>query len=435
MRVLKVLICIVFLFSFSNGGEGEGGNKSNAMEKIKSFLPTVTESAGLANAVNVYLKMSDWVRAVSAVIRSMKGAVQDIRNAKSAVEDIIQTAQSMKNFRFNNMDTWATTVANARLIVGPQTSAVLRQFGCFEAHSVGGVKDFIGDIEKIQGFDITDPKNSKRRLISQKFSPDDNASYLQSVIDTMQNASDRIKRFQAVRAELVMDSQEVAQKLSDSRLSNEHRTWSDSLLHIERRIRRIDKKIVIQENIREGRDFTTKMDTIISDCKELMAANMKRTDEIYVAVLKFEDGAADMIAAVDRVQGNKIGGMPKSPVSFLADNDTAKSRSSDIAKNVYDNTDPDKVPKPKESKKFGDDNFGAMDKKDVSTQDIVQLRGQINLYLLKQERILRDIDAMKANTLAYMMIVDGSNRSSNLAAYDALKVYARYYKETLEEME
>jgi hypothetical protein len=70
-----------------------------------------------------------------------------------------------------------------------------------------------------------------------------------------------------------------------------------------------------------------------------------------------------------------------------------------------------------------------MDKKDVNTQDIVQLRCQVNLYLLKQERILRDIEAMKANAFAYIMIVDGNNRSANLAAFDALKLYSTYYKD------
>jgi len=446
MRILKILICFV-LFSFVVYGEEA---KSKAMEKIKLFMPTVTESAGLANAVNVYLKVSDWVRATAAVVKSMKSAIQDIRDARAAIDDIIHTAQAMKNFRFNNMDTWASTVANARVIVGPQTSAVLRAFECFEAHTIGdtlggGVLGFIGDIKNIKEFDIKDPKNAKRRLISQTFSPDDNASYLNSVIDTMKNSTDKKNRFLAIRAELVKDSQVVAQTLRGNLSPLNRKTYSDSLLHIERRIRRIDKKITIQENIKEGLDFTTKADTIIADCKELMAANMSRIDEIFKSVLKFEDGAADMMEAVSRLQGNKISGVPKSQISISIDGykhdsssmvvgeEKEKDWSSITTKDgvsIYNDTDPDRAPIPKNNVALNADIFGDMDKKDVNTQDIVQLRCQINLYLLKQEKILRDIEAMKANTLAYLMIVDGNNRSASLAAYDALKLYATYYSDS-----
>lgn len=438
MRTLKILVCIALFSSFVNG------DGSKAMEKIKLFLPTVTESAGLANAVNVYLKISDWVRATAAVIKSMKGAIQDIRDARAAIDDIIRTAESMKDFRFNNMDTWASTVANARLIVGPQTSAVLREFGCFEAHAIGdasggGVLGFIEDIKKIKQFDIR--KDEKRRLINRTFSPqDDDASYLSSVIDTLKNATDKINRLLETRAELAKDSQVVEQKLKGKLTMSDKEKYEDSLLHIERRIRRIDKKIIIQENIREGRDFTTKKDTIIADCKELMAANMSRTDEIFEAVLKFEDGAADMMDAVIRLQGNKISGMPKFEVNIegynhgnsgmIVGEEKGKDWNRIITKDsvkIFDDVDPDKAPIPKEGSGFSADIFGDMDKKDVNTQDIVQLRCQINLYLLKQEKILRDIEAMKTNALAYLMIVDGNNRSADLAAYDALKLYATYY--------
>ena len=69
-----ILFCITSIFA------------SQAMDKIKRFLPTVTESAGLANAINVYMKVSDWVRATNAVVSGMRGAVQDIRNAKTPID-------------------------------------------------------------------------------------------------------------------------------------------------------------------------------------------------------------------------------------------------------------------------------------------------------------------------------------------------------------
>jgi hypothetical protein len=427
--------------------------ESNAMSKVKKFLPTVTESATLANAVNVYIKISDWIRATNKVISGMRNSIQDVRNAKHAVEEIIQTAKEMKSFSIYDMDTWAMVVFNSKVIVGPLTDRTLRGMGNFEVHSVGGIKGYISDLSKISEFDIRDIKNEKRRLIVREFSPESDESYLDELLDELYDdendySEERVQKkkrenLQKQKSKLEFNKEQVQIDLSHSYYPEEIQMNKDSLAAIERRIKQIEKKLLIHQNMEDGIfSYASRADTIIHDAKELMSVNLVETEVIYSMIYELDEQAAALMENIDRLVKNKISSMPKAKTEnynsesiTLTETDfnrAQKVNSGGDSKQIYGDH-PDQAPYPKldpTAKSNKDYSFGAMDKAEINTQDIIQLRCQINLVLLKQEKLLRDIEAMKANTFAYIMIIDGFNRNENLVIYDALKTYATYYKKT-----
>ena len=428
MRLLKSFCLIVLLSSAVFA-------QSKVMDKIKGFFPTVTESAGLANAVNVYMKISDWVRATSAVVRNMRGAVNDVRRAKSAVEDIISTAQAMKNFDLYNMDSWALTVDNAKLIVGLHTGSVLRSLGNFDQHAVGGVLDFMGSAGKIRDFDIRDEKNARRRLISREFSPSDDEAFIDGFFEEMQGENGRERRIELLRQairELSLEKAIVEAKAKDAPTPETKRVLYDAVRQIDVRINRIEKKILIQDGIRDGIIFAMRSDTIISDAKELMSLNLIEVERIHAMTRTINEHAAGIMNDIYRLAQNKI----STPQKDTFDDPGAQNLSADNFSRITDGRGnsifgdhPNQAPTPSQRNEAQAYRFGEMDKAEVNTQDIIQTRNQINLILLRQETILRNIDAMKANTLAYLLIIDGHKRSASLARYDAMRVHARRYQE------
>jgi hypothetical protein len=424
---LKNLILVLFLYSMLLASE--------TIDRVKGFLPTVTESATLANMVNVYMKISDWVRATNAVVKGMRSAIDDVRSAKYAVEDIIATAQAMKEFNLYDMDSWATTVWNAKMIVGPYTTIILNEMGDFSAHAIGGVNDYIGELDNVSNFDIRDKKNAKRRLISREFSPEDDESYLEGMFSQIKSEDNKYALLEQQKANLEVQREEVKVAIDRMYLSSQKEILQDSLKHIDRRINRIEKKIIIQKSIADGLSYTVKLDTIVSDAKELMSGNMIQTEIIFGMLGQLDEQAAELMndirrLAEDKISGSAKGGDVKAYAEMTGDIFSVKDKNEN---SIY-GEHPNQAPKPQSSGKSTPYSFGEMDKAEVNTQDVIQTRNQINLILLRQEKYLRDIEAMKANSMAYLMLIDGSNRSKKLAAKDAVKLYSRYHSEIAGEL-
>ena len=423
-KMIKNICCILISCSLLFAQQSE------TMGRIAGFMPTVTESAGLASAVNVYMKIADWVRATNTVVRSMRGAVQDIRNAKRAVESIITTAKEMRNISLYCMDTWATTVDNAKMIVGPHTSSILRSMGAFEMHAVGGVRDYMKALNELSEFEIREEKNKRRRLINREFSPQDDLSHLADVFANLREGEERIRQIDIEIALLEIERDEIQAKLSRSNLPEERRQLNEELRLTNRRITRLERKKVIQRNIADGVTHTVRTDSIVIDAREIMAANLMEVERIFFMVRRFEEQAKDLMTDISRLTNNNAPSRPRQSHSSVAMNEPVgiESLKREDGRSIFGNC-PNQAPIPVQSTNSQSYRFGNKDRAEVNTHDIIQLRNQINLVLLRQEMHLRDIAAMKTNSLAYILLIDGSNRGSNLAAYDALKVFSHRLSE------
>jgi hypothetical protein len=424
MRKIKILFLFIFMFSTIFASE--------AMNRIQGFMPTVTESAGLANAVNVYMKIADWVRATNAVVRNMRGAVNDIRRARQAVEDIISTAQAMRNFSFYDMDTWAMTVDNSKLIVGLHTNTILRSMGNFELHAIGGVRDFMNAHDSIMGFDIRDEQNRRRRLITQTLSPSSDESYISGIFDEIRDRDHRIQLLEQTRLNLLNEARSVNQQVQSlPQISEERRQLEAELRQLNRRISRIDGKIRVQRAFADSTIFAIRADTIIADAKDVMSQNLMEVERIHSMTRLFYEHAAEMINTLERLARNNISAEASGRTSISASESDNFSRVQDSQGNSIFGDHPNQAPTPNREQATSaiPRAFGAMDRAEVNTQDVIQARNQINLILLRQEQILRNIDVMKANAFAYLMIIDGHNRSADLMLYDAMTVFAHRHRD------
>jgi len=418
----KVLFFVVIMVSFLSASE--------TMNRIKGFLPTVTEGSTLANVINVYMKIGDWVRATNAVVKGMRNAINDVRRAKQSVEDIITTAKAMKDFNFYDMDSWAVTVNNAILIVGPYTSTILNSMGNFKTHTVDGVNDYIGALENINEFDIRDEKNRRRRIVTRAFAPQSDEAYIGDVVSDEDKYAllEEQKRFLETERLLVRTRLDGAVSSSDSS------KLLDTLSYIDSRIHRIDKKLIIRSGITLGLIHASQTDTIVSDINSLLASNMVQIDIIHQMVSQFSEQGGDLMNDVRRLAEDKITGSGKDmDVSdYVSTTQGIFGVKNNQGNSIYGDH-PNQAPVPQSSGSSAQYSFGEMDKAEVNTQDIIQTRNQINLILLRQEKYLRDIEAMKTNTLAYLLLIDGKNKSGKLAAVDANKFHAiryeRYFKE------
>lgn len=407
MRFTFVLIVFCLVFPLSSA-------ESKILKKLGKFMPTVTESATLANMTNAYMKVADWVRATNKVVGNIRSAVADISATKDAVESIVNTARQMKEFDLYDMDSWASTVGNIHYIAGSQVSRVLHHVGMFEIHAIDGVMQYREDLDSISAFDIRDAQQGRRRILSTVMTP---GSY-----STVFRGSGKTRK-EVMESEItnLENKKSAIIEKSTNATKFERRRLVDSLAIIERDIARLDRKIIILDGY--SLRPPSKMDSIMYDAQELMAVNLVEAEVMYDMVTDFTEYAAEIGASIDRIKNNDV---PSGKKSGSTPNEDYSEDLKDIE---YYGDHPNQAPIPERSEdSAGDEEFGDMDKKDANTQDIISVRNAANLALLKQERILRDIEAMKANTLAYYLIVDGYKRSDKVAIVDALKFNSMKWK-------
>jgi hypothetical protein len=425
MEQLKKILVILLLLTAQTFSESKAGGV------IAKFMPTVTETATLANVVNVFLKVADWVSATSKVVGNVKSSVNDIRNAKNAIEDIVQTAKSMKDFNLYDMDSWAATVDKMQYIAGPKTSEFLTSLAFFEVHAIDGIADYIEANRDIQNFNIRDEANKHRRLIRENFAPDEEP---ESFFDEIMTTADMVKILESDNNNFSNMIISMENRLENDFISPEKkRELQDSVSIMKRKIGRNNRKIAIKKHSLSG-DKKNPADSIFSDAQEMMAYNLVEAKTIYSMVQHFANYTAELHTAMERIKKNQLPSGQNSYLEYIEEDysEALKTgvRDETNNRNIYgdkeNNADfPNQAPTPKKSEKSADDySFGDYDKKEVTTQDVLSLRNAINYTLLRQERLLADIEGMKGNTFAYLLIIDGYNRSSELAQIDALKFHA-----------
>lgn len=388
--------------------------KSEILGKVGKFMPTVTESATLGNMVNVYMKISDWVRATNTVVKSMRSSVNDIRLAKETIEGIVTTVQSMKEFSLYDMDSWANTVDKMEYVVGTQTNKVAYHLGMFEMHTLGASVNYFDRLKAISQYDIRENQQIKRANIQRAFGPGghSNTSLMILGVTEPEYLDNEIKKLEDIKLNL-------ARRINSSSFTSK-RILEDSLIMVDADIVRYKRKRRILKL--NGKAPTTKIDSIMMDAQEMMAVNLTEVDVIQSMTQKIGEYSIELLGGLDRIRNNNL---PTSPNSMYSEND-GDDMSTDFQQIENYGDHPNQAPTPELSEDGKSGTFATteMSKKSVTTQDVISIRNAANFTLLKQERLLRDIEAMKTNTLAYIVLIEGWKRNKHEYARDVEKFHA-----------
>jgi len=429
MKLKKIVLILFFVFFvriFAGGAAGVVGN----------FLPTVMESATLANIVNVFMKVSDWMTATGKVVSSVKQSVNYIKDAKDAVENIVQTAKSVKTMDFYNTDSWAEMIANANIISNnPYQNNILNSLGMFEIYAMDGISGFTDSYLDMKNLKIEEIVNNNRQIIKEIFTPNDEpANFLEDITTggktPKESYSESIYNLSKIQNNL-------AKQLSNPTLSyDEKRKLQESFSQVNKKMLRIRQKITIMKE-QPTPTNPSHSDSIFIDVEQMMVQNLIQTKAIYTMVNEFSDYTAEMRYALERLKNNQISSIPKGDRDLISDysqyaKDMSEIEDEDNDRKTYGDK-PNQAPIPEfdEEKSSKDYSFGDMDKAETNTQDIISLRNAINYTLLKQERMLRDIEAMKTNSMAYLLIIDGIGKSEELAHLDILKINSTAFKKAI----
>jgi hypothetical protein len=144
----------------------------------------------------------------------------------------------------------------------------------------------------------------------------------------------------------------------------------------------------------------TKLDTILSESSDMIAANLTEIQLATQKINDMEDNALSLVDSYDKLKGGNISTNAKSTIT---------KANVDIDLNKYDATDPDKVPVPPEPEKSTPK---SIQKKEVSNEDVQNMQNGISLLILKQESLMRDIEVMKANTMAFILSLEAYKQNN-----------------------
>jgi hypothetical protein len=167
------------------------------------------------------------------------------------------------------------------------------------------------------------------------------------------------------------------------------------------RIKSLQQAIQTIDSDNQADIHTTKLDTILEESSDMIATNLTEIQLTAQKIKDMEEKAMSLVDSYEKLKGGNISTNVKPVITKANVN---------IDLNKYDATDPDKVPVPPSPEKADPK---SVQKKQVGNEDIQNMQNGISLLLFKQEALMRDLEIMKANTMAFILSLE-SYKQNNL---------------------
>lgn len=377
----KIKIFIFILVFWTSGFCAE----SKILNYLGKFLPNFTEVAFVTNIVNVYLQVSAFVRETNKLLKSVKETQQEWNHLTSQLNDLYGTLKSLRDVNLYDMDSWAQTLDRGEIMLRYDIKDVMQTFNMIEYYSLDATESYVQHISDLSSY--SKAMEQKKQIVKKYFLSEEYQIALYNFGNTMASYQQATKATLEgmLESELVYQASEKdPQKLDDSK--QRMITYQEAIQKIE---------------LSSMKDIhTIKLDTILEESSDLIAANLT---EIQLAGQKIQDlqeKALSLVDSYDKLKGGNISTNAKPTIT---------KANVDIDLNKYDATNPDKVPVPPSPEKSDPK---SIQKKQVSNEDVQNMQNGIGLLLFKQEALMRDLEIMKANTMAFILSMEAYKQNN-----------------------
>ncbi|MBN2436241.1 MAG: hypothetical protein JXK07_13330 [Spirochaetes bacterium] len=376
----SVLIVLMFTQCAYSAG-------SKLMNYIGNFIPSLTEVGILTNCVNVYDKVSNFVRSTNKLVHSVQQAKSDWDRVRNNIEQIYDDVKYLKEINPYNMDTWQSGLNNFSFSLKHHQTEAINAFEMLEAHTLGASVNYLDNITTIIDFkkEFEHKKNSIKSLYVHPSYEIELSGSAESILKYRKATIGHLRSLQS--ADLL-----IAQTSPDQSVREEAKAHFDQL----------DVEIKSLEATSLDKMQLEKPDSIIDQASNLIAINLT---EIKVCNQRIEDmikASENFVAAYYRLLGQNV--------NSLKTNSTITLPQIPIDPTNYDPNNPDKVAVPQAP------TIAPMEteitKKNISNHDIISLHNGVSFLALKQESLKRDLIAMKVNTMAFIVAMESYRRNN-----------------------
>jgi len=383
--------------------------ESKIISYIGNFVPSLTEIGILTNCVNVYDKVSNFVRTTNKLVHSVSRARDDWQKLHSNINDIYEDISYLKEINPYDMETWEEGLTNFSFALKSNTYQAIRAFEMLDAHTIGAVTTYSTQINSI--IDYKREYEGKKESIKAMYS---HPQYESELIKT----SETIKNYRSSTIAQLRALQSADQLIIET--SNDKGEREDAQEHFTS----LEKKITsLEENIASELQME-KPDSIIDQTANLIAINLTEVKVCNERLAEMQAAAQNLVSAYYRLTGKNLN-IQSAHVNALLPDIT-------ISPENFDPNDPDKVAAPMTPSMPAKEE--RVERKDVSNHDIISLYNGASFLGLRQECLKRDITAMKINTMAFIVTMEAYRRNKIETSSIALAHSFRMVEIAMEEL-
>ena len=354
---------------------GAAGQQSRLLSEGKKFLPTPTEAGFIVNAVNVYVQVSQFVRATNELIRSIQTAGESFKEFAQQARTVYEGVRQLKNIDPYNMGTWNMHISQAQWALSMEMTRAKLAFDIFDYKVTGVPVDYLKTITTLDEYRLAlDDAGSFVREIYLKREAPRNSVIEHNYTQTL------------VRTRVALEG-----------LENECRQTECSD-EKQRRIQELRSQKNTLENILLGAELSgNKEDSLMQHAQDVIAINVTELKAKRGKMQQLEELAAELVAYYNTLRSGKADATPQEVIEPVVDH---------LAIEGYDAEDPDQVPLPPPP--TGEAEMELDD--DVNHGDVLVLQNQIEFVLLQQESLARDMQVMTLNTIATITAMEAFKR-------------------------
>ncbi len=375
-RIISMLLILVIV-------TGSFSLESKILNKISKYMPDFTEVGLLANVMNIYVQVSGFVRSTNKMVHNIKQAKREWETLTVLVEDLYHDLGDLKDINPYNMDTWAYTLDRANDMLNVSLgSDILYHWGYSEWYLEQGALGYLGELSDLKDYDVRAKRN--RDVVVHYYQANQygkEKQEFQALLKTFSNSTIDIYR------KRISELQEKVRKA---------KTESERAFHEAYLNKNIETLKELESSSAAAFLSDSKEDSLISFSTDLITANLTEIQNTNSILKNMASSASELVAAFHKIKSGNINTLPKAKVPIR------KTFMMDVSE--YDANDPDKVKAPEAPKEI---KAQKTRKKDVSEQDILALQNAADYLSLRQEALIRDINSMRAMTMAFMVAFEG----------------------------
>jgi hypothetical protein len=357
------------------------------MGYLGNFIPSFTEVGILTNCVNVYDKVSNFVRTTNKLVHSVQQAKSDWDHVRNNIEQIYEDIKYLKEINPYDMDTWQSGLSNFSFSLKLHESEAVNAFEMLEAHTLGASVNYLDKINTIMDFkkEFENKKNSIKSLYGHPSYEIELSGSAKSISEYRKATIGHLRSLQS--ADLL-----IVQTSKDQTIREEAKVHFDQL----------DKEIKSLEATSLEKMQLEKPDSIIDQTANLIAINLTEIKVCKGRIEEMVKASENFVAAYYRLLGQNVNSLKTKSIVTLPD--------IPIDPTNYDSSNPDKVAVPETPTVAPTE--AEITKKSISNHDIISLHNGVSYLALKQESMKRDLIAMKINTMAFIVAMESYRRNN-----------------------
>jgi len=384
--------------------------QSKLLGFLGNFVPSLTEVGILTNCVNVYDKVSNFVRTTNRLVHSVEKAKSDWERVRYNIEQIYEDVRYLKDINPYDMDTWQAGLSNFSFSLQSHVSKAINAYEMLEAHTLGASEKYLDRITSIADYkqEFEHKKASIRTLYSHPSYEFELSGAAASIRNFRNNTIGQLRSLQSADLLILETSTDPVQR-------------AEAQAHFEQ----LDREIRSLEETMSADMQMEKSDSIIEQTSNLIAVNLT---EIKVCTQRIEEmikASENNVSACYRLLGQNV--------SSVKTNGTVTLPELPVDPTNFDATNPDKVAAPVTP--TASPKEAQATKKSISNHDIVSLYNSASFLALKEDCLKRDLIAMKVNTMAFIVAMEAYRRNSVEASSIAFAHSCRMMQIAMEDLQ